>query len=60
MQLVEKEAEAERLRSEMGSLAAARLSAEAMAARLDEMNELSMRVSRYLEFKVLFFYLGAA
>lgn len=37
--------EGERLRSEVGELKSARLSAEAVAARLEEMNALSIRVS---------------
>jgi hypothetical protein len=37
--------EGERLRSEVGELKTARLSAEAVAARLEEMNALSIRVS---------------
>ncbi|GAB4821202.1 hypothetical protein N2152v2_008248 [Parachlorella kessleri] len=44
-EMVDREAAADRLRSEMGSLEAAKLSAEAVAARLDEMNEMSMRVA---------------
>lgn len=43
-QMIEREAAAERLRHEVGSLEAAKLTAEAMASRLEEMNALSMRV----------------
>lgn len=48
-QMVEKEAAAERLRSEVGSLEAAKLTAEAMASRLEEMNEMSMRVGGWVD-----------
>jgi hypothetical protein len=44
-QMVEKMASAERLRSEVGELETAKLSAQATAARLDELNSISMRVA---------------
>ena len=42
---IEKVSEADRLRSEIGELQTSKLSAQAMAARLDELNEMSQRVA---------------